>query len=260
MPKDAHEPTESGLVYICIPARNEENTIGVLLWKIRQVMADFGRDYEILVLDDGSSDDTRSLLSSYRRVVPLVILYGKQRMGYSGATEELLRQAARRAEYPKRDVAVTLQADFSDDPAGIVPLMKTIEGGADVVSVACAGDPPGLTRSARITRWAGRHLLRTALRSAPVSDPFGGFRAYRVVVLRKMFAEASEKGFGLGEGWAGNLELLERAVPHARAVAEAVVEAPRNRRVRRSRFKPWRTLRGLGRARGRVTFAAAQGS
>ena len=248
------------MVYICIPARNEENTIGVLLWKIRQVMAGFGRDYEILVLDDGSSDDTRSLLSSYRRVVPLVVLYGKKRMGYSGAIEELLRQAARRAEYPKRDVAVTLQADFSDDPAGIVPLMKTVEGGADIVSVAYAGEPPGLTRSARFTRWLGHRWLRRALRSAPVSDPFGGFRAYRIVVLRKMFAEAREEGFGLADGWAGNLELLGRALPHARAVAEAVVEAPRNRRVRRSRFRAWRTLRGLGRARGRVTFAAAQGS
>ena len=93
-----------------------------------------------------------------------------------------------------------------------------------------------------------------------MSDPFGGFRAYRVVVLRKMFAEAREDGLGLGEGWAGNLELLERAVPHARTVAEAVVEAPRNRRVRGSRFRAWRTLQGLGRARSRVTFAAARGS
>ena len=248
------------MVYICIPARNEESTIGVLLWKIRQVMAGFGRDYEILVLDDGSSDDTRALLSSYRRVVPLGILDGKRRMGYSGAMEELLREAARRAEYPKRDVAVTLQADFSEDPAGIVPIMKTIEGGADIVSAAYAGEPPGLTRSARFTRWLGRRWLRSALRSAPVSDPFGGFRAYRVVVLRKMFAEAGEDGFGLGEGWAGNLELLGRTLPHARSVAEAVVEEPRNRRVRRSRFRAWRTLRGLGRARDRVTFAAAKGS
>ncbi len=248
------------MVYICIPARNEESTIGVLLWKIRQVMAGFGRDYEILVLDDGSSDDTRSLLTSYRRVVPLRILYRNKRLGYSGATEELLREAARRAEYPKRDVAVTLQADFSDDPAGIVPLMKTIEGGSDIVSAAFAEEPPGLTRAARITRWLARSWLRRTLTSAPVSEPLGGFRAYRIMVLKKMFAEAGEKELALGEGWAGNLELLQRALPHARAVAEAVVQEPRNRRVRRSRFRPWRTLLGLGRARGRVTFAAAEGS
>ena len=248
------------MVYICIPARNEESTIGVLLWKIRRVMADFGRDYEILVLDDGSTDDTRALLSSYRRVVPLRILNGKQRLGYSGATEELLREAVSRAEYPKRDVAVTLQADFSDDPAGVVPLMKTIEGGADIVSAAFEEEPPGLTRAARGTRWLARNWLRDTLSSAPVSEPLGGFRAYRIVVLKKMFAEAGEGRLALGEGWAGNLELLQRALPHARSVAEAIVEEPRNRRVRRSRFRAWRTLRGLRRARGRVSFAGAEGS
>ena len=248
------------MVYICIPARNEESTIGVLLWKIRRVMADFGRDYEILVLDDGSTDDTRALLSSYRRVVPLRILNGKQRLGYSGATEELLREAVSRAEYPKRDVAVTLQADFSDDPAGVVPLIKTIEGGADIVSAAFEEEPPGLTRAARVTRWLARNWLRGTLSSAPVSEPLGGFRAYRIVVLKKMFAEAGEGRLALGEGWAGNLELLQRALPHARSVAEAIVEEPRNRRVRRSRFRAWRTLRGLRRARGRVSFAGAEGS
>ena len=248
------------MVYICIPARNEESTIGVLLWKIRRVMADFGRDYEILVLDDGSTDDTRALLSSYRRVVPLRILNGKQRLGYSGATEELLREAVSRAEYPKRDVAVTLQADFSDDPAGVVPLMKTIEGGADIVSAAFEEEPPGLTRAARVTRWLARNWLRGTLSSAPVSEPLGGFRAYRIVVLKKMFAEAGEGRLALGEGWAGNLELLQRALPHARSVAEAIVEEPRNRRVRRSRFRAWRTLRGLRRARGRVSVAGAEGS
>ncbi len=248
------------MVYICIPARNEESTIGVLLWKIRRVMADFGRDYEILVLDDGSTDDTRALLSSYRRVVPLRVLNGKQQLGYSGATEELLREAVSRAEYPKRDVAVTLQADFSDDPAGVVPLMKTIEGGADIVSAAFEEEPPGLTRAARVTRWLARNWLRGTLSSAPVSEPLGGFRAYRIVVLKKMFAEAGEGRLALGEGWAGNLELLQRALPHARSVAEAIVEEPRNRRVRRSRFRAWRTLRGLRRARARVSFAGAEGS
>ena len=233
------------VVYICIPAHNEESAIGVLLWKIRRVMAGFGRDYEILVLDDASTDDTRALLSSYQRVVPLRIIDQRKRLGYSGATEKLLRDAVRRAEYPKRDVAVTLQGDFSDDPEGIVPLMKTIEGGADIVSAAFAEDPPGLNRAARFTRWLARAWLRGTLTSAPVSEPLGGYRAYRIMVLKKMFAD---------------LELLQRALPHARSIAEAIVEEPRNRRVRRSRFRAWRTLRGLGRARGRVTFAAAEGS
>jgi cellulose synthase/poly-beta-1,6-N-acetylglucosamine synthase-like glycosyltransferase len=46
------------VIYFCIPAHNEEQTVGVVLWKIRQVMLDFPRDYQILVADDASTDST----------------------------------------------------------------------------------------------------------------------------------------------------------------------------------------------------------
>ena len=62
------------MIHICIPAHNEGRTIGVLLWKIRKVMADFERDYRILVLDDGSTDDTAETLRRYARSLPLRIL------------------------------------------------------------------------------------------------------------------------------------------------------------------------------------------
>jgi RimJ/RimL family protein N-acetyltransferase len=54
-----------------MPAHNEERTAGILLWKIRQVMIDFPRDYHILVLDDGSNDRTAEVLEPYSRVLPL---------------------------------------------------------------------------------------------------------------------------------------------------------------------------------------------
>jgi len=69
------------LIYICIPAYNEAATIGVLLWKIRQVMTDFPRDYELLVLDDGSSDETEDVLAPYARVLPLTVLRNRERQG-----------------------------------------------------------------------------------------------------------------------------------------------------------------------------------
>ena len=40
------------MLYICIPAYNEESTIGVLLWRIRKVLQDFDREYELLVYND----------------------------------------------------------------------------------------------------------------------------------------------------------------------------------------------------------------
>ncbi len=247
------------MVYICIPAHNEERTIGVLLWKIRRVMVDFGRDFEILVLNDASTDETGQLLDEYRRVVPLHVLTERTRIGYSAATEKLLRESVKRAAYPKRDAAITLQADFSEDPAGMVPLIKSLEGGADIVAGVLGTDREAQPRSARLTRWLARILLRGTLRTSPVSDPLNGFRAYRVIVLKKAFRAAEGSEFLRGDGWAANLEILGRLVPHARRVEDAVLEESPDRRVRQSRFKALKTLRSLRSVRNRVRFAPEGG-
>ena len=104
---------------------NEEQTIGVLLWKIRKVMLEFGRDYEVLVLDDASTDETATVLDRYRSILPLRVLKEEHRAGYPSAVQRLLREALDRTSYPKRDAAVLLQADFTESPDYIVPLLGT---------------------------------------------------------------------------------------------------------------------------------------
>ena len=69
------------MIYITIPVHNEESTIGVLLWKIRNVMGEFGRDYELLVHDDASTDTTAEVLQRYRRTLPLRVFHSKERLG-----------------------------------------------------------------------------------------------------------------------------------------------------------------------------------
>ena len=71
------------MIYICIPSYNEAPTIGLLLWKIRQVFAGFPREYHLLVLDDGSSDSTAEVLERYTRVLPLTVTRHPSRRGYA---------------------------------------------------------------------------------------------------------------------------------------------------------------------------------
>src|SRR3954464_15572800 len=111
------------MIYICIPSYNEAPTIGLLLWKIRQVFAGFPREYHLLVLDDGSSDSTAEVLERYSGVVTLTVTRQHIRLGYDERGEELLREAVQRIDRPKRDSAVLMHADFTHNPHFIPDLV-----------------------------------------------------------------------------------------------------------------------------------------
>jgi dolichol-phosphate mannosyltransferase len=247
------------VIYVCIPAHDEERTIGVILWKIRRVMLEFGRDFEVLVLDDASTDRTAEVLDQYAKALPLRVIRTEQRVGYGAALERLLEEAVRRSPYPKRDVAVTLQGDFTEDPADMVAMVKKIEGGADLV----AGSPEDAEGTApayfALSRSLARHLLGRAYRRAPVSDPLSGFRAYRLIVLKKALRDMEKAGSLVGaSGWGANVELLSTAAPHARRIEESPFKPTYSRRARPSRFRPIASLRGLLRLRRRIPWSSAQ--
>jgi dolichol-phosphate mannosyltransferase len=237
------------LIYVCIPAHNEERTIGVLLWKIRKVMLELGRDYEILVLNDASTDGTPGALDRYREVLPLRVLEEKKRVGYPGAVQRLLREVLERTSYPKRDAAVLLQADFTESPDHIVPLIKAVEGGADIVAGVVEGNGHSAPRAVRVARRVAPWVLGKAFGGAPVSDPISGFRAYRLIVLKKALAKFNGKTFLTTEGWASNVELLGLVAPHARRIVEVPLTLRYDVDGRPSRLKAVRTLRGLLRVR-----------
>ena len=239
------------MIYVCIPAHNEATTVGVLLWKTRKVLDEFGRPFHIVVHDDASTDDTREVLGRYERTLPLTVLRSEEQIGYGASVEKLLRHVQSVAPYPKRDCAVVLQGDFTEDPADIVALVKRLEGGADIVAGQMSNDRGSLPRPVRVSRWLAAKLLRGVVARAPVSDPLGGLRAYRVIVLKKALRDRDEADALIrSDGWAANVELLDRLAPHARRIAESPHGVRYDLQVRDSRFKPGKTLLDLARLRG----------
>ncbi|HSM36308.1 MAG TPA: glycosyltransferase family 2 protein [Longimicrobiales bacterium] len=244
-------------VYICIPVHDEEQTIGPLLWKIRRVMAEYGRDYHIVVADDASTDATPEILASYVGVMPLTVIRCAERRGYGPTLERALRKAASLSRYPKRDTAVTLQGDFTDDPALIPELARHIEGGADIVGNAARSHLKGAHWSQRLARSAFERFAGRRGIPPDAGAAGAGFRAYRMVIPRKVFDDAGDEPVLRSDGWSADAELLRAFLPEARRVACG--EAPRDyaRRQRPSRFA-WRE--GLRQVRGALAGASTPGA
>jgi hypothetical protein len=242
------------VIYICIPAHNEEQTVGVVLWKIRQVMTEFRRDYQIIVADDASTDATPAVLAPYARVLPLTILRNPERRGYAASLEMLLREAVTRAPYPKRDVIVTLQADFTDDPQDLVTLVKQIEAGADIVT----GDvqlPDSTPRARRWARAASAWAARRASWPDGAGDPLSSYRAYRVYTIKRALEEQAGRRLLSVDGWAANVQLLRATLPFARTSESLELTERHERMQRATRFRGWQTFRQVlavarGKARG----------
>lgn len=250
------------MLYICIPTRNEASTIGVLLWRIRKVFQNYSREYEILVYNDASTDDTAEILAPYGEVAPLTVVSGELQAGYGKALEALVREVSRRTKYPRRDAMIVMQADFTDQPENLPDLVKPFEGGADIVLTqrGVRSEPAAVRRLRVLAPWA----LRFSLAIDGVSDPYSTLRLYRISLLRDLIKAAGDKPLVTSVGWAANVELLLSALPHARRVEKVDVEPRYDLRTRESRIRPFADAMNLFRfgrtVRGRrLTLPAPAG-
>lgn len=112
---------------IIIPIYNEEKNIEVLYSKLINILLEFGQSYEIIFIDDGSTDNS---------IVELHKLYNNDN---HVKVIEFQRNFGKAAAYSvgfdlaKGDVVITMDADLQDDPIEIPKFIKKIDDGYDVV-------------------------------------------------------------------------------------------------------------------------------
>jgi glycosyltransferase involved in cell wall biosynthesis len=169
-------------VSFLIPAFNEARTIGEVLERI----AGLGLDAQVIVVDDGSTDDTRAIAE---RAGATVI--SQQNRGKGAA----IRAAITRAD---GEIAVIQDADMEYDPAEVPELIEPIiRGSADVVfgSRLRGGKPQRAHLFWHLVGNRFLSLLTNVLYNTTLSDMETGYKAFRLEVLRSL--DLREDGFGI---------------------------------------------------------------
>ncbi|OQA25172.1 MAG: Undecaprenyl-phosphate 4-deoxy-4-formamido-L-arabinose transferase [Verrucomicrobia bacterium ADurb.Bin345] len=119
---------DSVSISVVVPVFNEEATLGELIRRLTAVMDGLSRSHEILLVDDGSSDATPSIIeeASNKTVSRIVGVFLNRNYGQHAAVMAGFAQS-------RGEVVVTLDADLQNPPEEIPKLVAKLDEGFDVV-------------------------------------------------------------------------------------------------------------------------------
>jgi len=166
-------PTAS--VSVLVPAYNEARNLPVLVERLFPVLRRLGRDFEVIVVNDGSRDDTlvvlRDLAAAYPelRVIDLARNYGQTAAMMAGF------------DHARGEIIVPIDADLQNDPADIPLLLAKIEEGFDVVSGWRKDRQDAAIRRNFVSRMANRMISH--LSGVHLHDYGCSLKAYKRSVL-----------------------------------------------------------------------------
>lgn len=170
------------MISLVVPAFNEEETLPVLVHRLMAVMKRY-ESYEILIVDDGSSDQTRHVLRELSKEYPVV--------RFISFSRNFGHQMALRAGYDnaRGDAVICLDADLQHPPELIPTLIAKWREGYEVVYTVRAPDPK-LSMFKRTTSKYFYRLLRSAS-NLDIEDGAADFRLLdrKVVDTIKQFKE-----------------------------------------------------------------------
>ncbi|MEA2020163.1 MAG: glycosyltransferase family 2 protein [Patescibacteria group bacterium] len=136
------------MLSVVIPIYNEEKSLGKLYDRLTKTLSKIDEEYEIIAVNDGSSDDSlRVLKKLHKQDSRFKVVDFRRNFGQTAAL-------AAGFDYAQGDVVVSIDADLENDPNDVPKLLDKLDEGYDIVS------------GWRQNRWVGG-LLQKIVRRVP---------------------------------------------------------------------------------------------
>jgi glycosyltransferase involved in cell wall biosynthesis len=192
---------------IIVPVYNEDESLPELCAWIQRVVQDHHLTYEVILVDDGSTDDSWKVIESICSVDSFIKGIKFQRnYGKSAALNEGFRAAT-------GDVVITMDADMQDSPDEIPELRRMIlEEGFDMVSgwKKLRHDPMSKTIPSKFFNWITARVTKI-----PLHDFNCGLKAYRLKLVKsiEVYGEM-HRYIPVIAKWSGFRKIGEKPVQH----------------------------------------------
>ena len=233
------------MLVVMLPAFNEAEAIGPLLAGIAETFSGIDGDKCVLLVDDGSADDTVERAEAAARSLGLMLVVAAhgRNLGLGAALRTGL---SRGRELAGPDgVLVAMDADNTHDPANIPSMLARLREGYDVVIAsryAPGGREVGLSAFRSLLSRGASLALGLFLPVEGARDYSCGFRAYTGSVLARAH-EAYGDGVITEEGFVASAELLLKLAYLPSRVGEVPLVLRYDLKGGASKMNIWQTIR-----------------
>ncbi len=198
------------IVWVLLPAFNEELSLPRMLPKIDCIFSEMNQPYRILVVNDGSTDNTAEVLCSMQKAYPIDVLTHKINRGLGETERDGFEYVAEHAG--PCDIVVRMDCDDTHEPRYIRSMIEKIGEGFDVAIASRfepGGGQVGLNAYRTFVSSCANLFMKVLFTIPNVKDYSCGFRAYRCSVIK---AAVSIYGNGFiqlkGLGFTSTLETI----------------------------------------------------
>lgn len=167
-----------------IPVFNDAESLKTAIPKSIEILEKFGRDFEIIIAEDESTDGSREVVEEWEKKDPRVhLLHSDKRQGRGIALNRALSIA-------KGDIFCYYDVDLATDINHLPELLSRIENGADVATGSRLMKDSNIKRSGdREIASRGYNFLVRRLLKSKLCDHQCGFKAYKTSVLKELVKE-----------------------------------------------------------------------
>lgn len=229
-------------IFIVLPVYNEAENLPSLVKHLIEVLNKIGKDYEIILVDDGSTDGINRLLSRHKSNSYIKVIKHKVNKGLGSTIDTGFKEALKKAR--QDDLVITMDADDTHDTKVLPDMLEKFKLDYDLILASRfqpGGGDRGITHFRRVLSHGAGSVFHLIFPIRGVREYTCSFRGYRVSLLKKAY-DYYKNGFIREKGFNCMLEILVKLARFSPKIIEVPFTLFYDRKKGKSKMDVKKTL------------------